>query len=119
MEYGQHYVERYHHMEGLYPNAKQIVIRIKVKNEKHPMHIFGPCSPGSRKWKQSLTRRNGLERIKSRMRRDFLLYYHFLRGKNIHLCVTDSTAAILATYLDCLEKNKPEKMRSLVKPFAT
>ena len=50
---------------------------------------------------------------KVRVRRDFL------RGKStIHRRVPDSMAVMLAIALGYLEKNKPDKMRSLVTPLA-
>ena len=75
------------------------------------MYIF-------RKWKQALVQRNALERINACVGRDFLLDDHFLRGKsNMHLHIAGNMAVMLAIAFGRLEKNKPDKMRSLVIPL--
>ena len=121
VEYGLHCAGRRdcHRMGGLSPKAKQRVVRIKVDDGKHPMRTFGPCPRSTRKWKQAQVRRNALERINARVARDFMLDDHFIRGKAaMHLRIAGSMAVMLAIALGCLEKNKPDKMRSLVTSLA-
>ena len=121
VEYGLHCAGRdeCHRMGGISPNAKQRIVRIKFNDGKHPMRTFGPCPRNTRKWKQTFDRRNSLERINARVGRDFQLDDHFLRGKSaMHLRIAGSMAVMLAIALGCLEKNKPDKMRSLVTPLA-
>ena len=117
VEYGLHCAGRdeCHRMGGISPNAKQRIVRIKINDGKHPMRTFGPCPRNTRKWKQTFDRRNSLERINARVGRDFQVDDHFLRGKSaMHLRIAGSMAVMLAIALGCLEKNKPDKMRSLV-----
>ena len=120
VEYGVHCAvcDECHRTSGLSPNAKQRMVRIKINDGKHPVHIFGPCPHHTRKWKQTIDRRNSLERINTRVGRDFLLDYHFLRGKSaIHLRIAGSMAVMLTIALCRLEKNRLDKMCSLVTPL--
>ena len=117
VEYGPHCAGRdeCHRMGSLSPKARQRVVRIKINDGKHPLRIFDPCPRRTRKWKKIYARRNALERINARVGRDFLFDDRFIRGKaSMQLHIAGSMAVRMAIAVGCLEKNKPDKMRSLV-----
>lgn len=61
---------------------QQRIVRVWFNDGKHPRRMFGPRLPcNTRRWKRIFDRRNVLKRINARVERDFLLDYHFLRGK--------------------------------------
>ena len=91
------------------------MVRIKFNDGKHPLRIFGPCPRSTRKWEQIFDRQNSMERINARVGRNFLFDDHFIRGKaSMQLQVAGRLAVMMATAMGCQEKNKPDRMRSLV-----
>lgn len=92
------------------------VVRIQLAEQDRRM--FTPTPHGSPSWKRGYNRRSALERINARIDHSFGYEVHYIRGLiKMQTRMGLSLAVMLAMAVGHMKENRPEPIRSLVKPI--
>ncbi len=102
-----------HQQGGVQPGPYGRIVRIKLK--AHDRRIFVPTPHGSPHWRRGYNRRSALERINSRIDRDFGFERHFIRGlTKMKTRAGLAMAVMMAIALGHARQGRQAQVRSLV-----
>ena len=109
--------EECHRLGGVRRDAKRRIVRIKINEEK--LRTFAAWPKHTYRWKRLHKKRSALERINTRVGRDFQLEHHYMRRlETMQMRVALSLSVMLAIACTSIREGHPQRMRSLILPLA-